>query len=158
MRFVSTGVHGVIDYLTALLLMASPWLFGFADYDYLATAIPVLFGAVLLGYSLFTSYELGMTRDGLSMRTHLWLDALSGIVLMVSPWALGFADDVYVPHVAIGASELLFALITRAVSGVEKRRNNDRNHGAGSRDAGSAGTTNIGGSGTTTPRGTGLGM
>ncbi len=30
MRFIPTRVHGVIDYLWSIALIASPWLFGFA--------------------------------------------------------------------------------------------------------------------------------
>jgi hypothetical protein len=152
MRFVSTGFHGVIDYLTALVLIASPWLFGFKGYDLFASAVPITVGSVMLCYSMFTSYELGFTRSGLSMRAHLWLDAIAGIFLMVSPWALGFADDVSRPHLIIGASELLFALITKNISTVE--RNNNRNKGE--RRPGSAGTPSAGGAGdiTVTPKGT----
>lgn len=113
MRFVSTGFHGVIDYLTAIALMASPWLFGFAGYNLWATAVPVTIGAVMLVYSMFTSYELGLTRSGLSMGVHLLLDAIAGITLIASPYAFGFADEVFLPHVIIGASELFFAITTR---------------------------------------------
>jgi hypothetical protein len=31
MRIISTRTHGVIDHLTGLLLIAAPWLFGFAN-------------------------------------------------------------------------------------------------------------------------------
>lgn len=155
MRFVSTGFHGLIDYLTAIALLAAPWLFGFSGYDLYATAVPVTLGATLLVISLFTSYELGMTRDGISMRTHLALDAIIGIVLMISPWALDFADEVFLPHVIIGGTELLFALITKARSGTELRRDNERNRLGGSRDSSrAAGSTTTGGSGTSTTGGT----
>jgi hypothetical protein len=128
MRFVSTGVHGLIDYLTAITLLAAPWLFGFAGYNVYATAIPVTFGAVLLVYSMFTQYELGLTRDGLTMPVHLGLDFVSGLILMVSPWALDFADEVYLPHVIIGASEMLFSLITKKTP-PRRRRHEERRAG-----------------------------
>lgn len=31
MRIIPTRTHGVIDYVTGVLLVAAPWLFGFAD-------------------------------------------------------------------------------------------------------------------------------
>ncbi len=31
MRFLPTRVHGVIDYLWGVALIATPWLFGFAN-------------------------------------------------------------------------------------------------------------------------------
>lgn len=121
MRFVSTGLHGLIDYITAIVLIASPWLFGFAGYNAYATAIPVTLGSVLLVYSAVTQYELGFTRDGLTMPVHLGLDFVLGFTLIVSPWALDFADEVYLPHVIIGASEVLFALITKTTPPPRRR-------------------------------------
>ena len=145
MRFVSTGFHGVIDYLTAIALMASPWLFGFAGYDLWATAVPVTAGATLLVYSMFTSYELGLTRSGISMGVHLLFDAIIGLTLIASPWAFGFADEVFLHHVIIGGSELLFALITK----LHPRSSTvyDPTIGHGNRTAGSNDNTAAGGMG-----------
>ena len=33
MRFIPTRLHGMADYATGLLLLAAPYLFGFADGD-----------------------------------------------------------------------------------------------------------------------------
>lgn len=156
MRFVSTGFHGVIDYLTAIALMASPWLFGFAGYNLWATAVPVTIGAVLLIYSMFTSYELGLTRSGLSMKFHLLLDAIAGITLIASPYAFGFADEVYLPHVIVGVSELFFALTTKLTP--RSRTVHAPSLGYGRRITGSSDSTAAGGSGqapTGVPRGKG---
>lgn len=30
MRFIPTKIHGVLDYIAGLALIAAPWLFGFA--------------------------------------------------------------------------------------------------------------------------------
>ena len=46
MRIISTRIHGIIDYLTGLLLIVAPWLFGFANGG-AAQWVPVLGLAVL---------------------------------------------------------------------------------------------------------------
>lgn len=111
MRFIPTRVHGFLDYGAGLLLIVAPWLFGFADGG-AETWIPVILGIGAIGYSLFTDYEMGVVRT-LPMATHLMLDIASGIVLAVSPWIFGFADDVWVPHVILGLLEIGAGLMTR---------------------------------------------
>jgi hypothetical protein len=101
----------MLDYPAGLLLIASPWLFGFND-DTTASRIPMAIGIVMLLQSLMTDYEMGALRK-ISMRSHLTLDALAGLFLMASPWLFGFADEVFVPHVFLGALELGSALMTR---------------------------------------------
>jgi SPW repeat len=45
------------------------------------------------------------------------LDLGSGILLAVSPWLFGFADQVWAPHLVIGLIEIGTALMTRRVPG-----------------------------------------
>ena len=111
MRFISTRVHGMLDYLMGVLLIAAPWLFAFARGG-AETWIPVLLGAGALLYSLMTNYELGLIRR-ISMPVHLGLDAGSGAFLAISPWLFGFADFVWVPHLILGLIEVASALTTR---------------------------------------------
>jgi hypothetical protein len=113
MKLIPTSVHGVIDYIVGLLLMAAPWLLGFAVGG-AETWVPVALGAGALVYSLLTSYELGLMRV-ISMRTHLMLDAMSGVLLASSPWVFGFSEYVYLPHVAFGLFEILAAAVTRTL-------------------------------------------
>jgi hypothetical protein len=115
MRFLSTKAHGVIDYLVGLLLIAVPWIFGFAQGG-METWIFVLAGVGALIYSLFTKYEMGVVKV-IPMPMHLLLDALSGIVLAASPWIFGFSDVVYLPHLLFGLFEIGASLITQKVPG-----------------------------------------
>ena len=75
----------------------------------------------MLLYSAFTDYELGVVKK-IQMPIHLMLDALGGVLLAVSPWMLGFDDRVWMPHVILGAVEVLTAAITNTVPGYERRR------------------------------------
>lgn len=118
MRFITTLVHGMLDYLTGILLIASPWLFNFSRGG-AETLIPVILGAGLVIYSLFTNYELGAVKR-LSMATHLWLDALSGAVLALSPWLFNFNEYVYLPHLIFGVAEVGAALMTKTIPDTTK--------------------------------------
>jgi hypothetical protein len=111
MRFLSTRVHGMIDYATGGLLIVAPWLFGFAD-GTAAQWVPVLLGASIILMSLMTDYELSLTRI-IPMGAHLAVDGLGGALLAVSPWLFGFADRTYWPHLIIGIAEIGVSLITR---------------------------------------------
>lgn len=110
MRFISTRVHGALDYLMGLLLIAAPWIFGFDDIS-TATWIPVILGVGVILYSLATDYEWGMAH-ALSMPTHLWLDGLGGLFLAASPWLFGFSYYVWLPHLVFGLLEIGAALFT----------------------------------------------
>lgn len=113
MKIISTTLHGVLDYLVGILLIASPWLFGF----YLGGAetwVPVALGSATIIYSLFTDYELGVFKS-ISMNGHLTLDMLSGIFLAASPWIFNFSDAVYTPHLWLGIGEIVVVLLTDQV-------------------------------------------
>jgi len=120
MRFIPTKVHGVMDYIMGILLIASPWLFDF-NRGGMETWIPVILGVGALVYSVMTDYELGLTRT-LSMPTHLTLDLVSGILLAASPWIFGFADHVYLPHLVLGIIEIGASLMTKREPSNEGRR------------------------------------
>ena len=111
MKVINTKTHGVLDYLMGILLIVSPWIFGFADGG-AAMWIPVILGIGTLLYSLLTNYELGAFKV-ISMKTHLGIDMIAGIFLAVSPWIFGFADTVYMPHLTLGIIEVLAVIMTK---------------------------------------------
>ena len=104
MQFISTRVHGYIDYAMGAFLIVCPWLFGFAG-NQAAMLVPVVLGAGVIAYSLFTDYELGVVRK-IPMTGHLMLDALGGAFLAASPWIFQFSETVYLPHLILGLTEL----------------------------------------------------
>lgn len=111
MKVINTKTHGLLDYLMGIILIASPWIFGFADND-TAKWIPIILGIGMLLYSLMTNYEMGMSKT-ISMKTHLTLDIIAGIFLAVSPWVFGFSEDVYAPHLIFGLLEVGAAMMTK---------------------------------------------
>ncbi|HYK45594.1 MAG TPA: SPW repeat protein [Parafilimonas sp.] len=116
MRFIPTKVHGVMDYLYALVLLFIPNIFHFSSNDAPTYVMDVVSSAVFT-YSLFTKYELGLFKN-IPMHVHLILDLVFGVLLAASPWIFGFADDVYKPHLFFG----LFAIAAASFSKVTSRQ------------------------------------
>ena len=111
MKRMSTRVHGYLDYITGVFLIAAPFIFGF-DTSNPESEILVILGIALLLYSFFTRYELGFIPL-ISMPVHLAMDVVSGVLLVISPWLFGFADRVFLPHLILGLFEITAALMTR---------------------------------------------
>jgi hypothetical protein len=114
-----TRVHGVLDYVVAVLLIALPFLLHLRG----GPACWVLIGAgvAVIAYSLLTDYELGVWRR-LQMPVHLWIDGLLGVLLAVSPWLFGFDTEVWKPHVLLGVVSIAAALLTDTIPGYERRQ------------------------------------
>ncbi|MFD2247015.1 SPW repeat protein [Pontibacter ruber] len=113
MRFIPTRFHGILDYVVGLLMIASPWLFGFADNAY-ATWTIVIAGVLALIQTVFTDFEVGIIKK-IPMQSHLMVDFGLGVILALSPWMFGFADYVYTPHVIFGVFSILASLTTHRV-------------------------------------------
>lgn len=114
MQFISSKVHGVLDYLSGVLLILSPWIFGFATGGF-AQWVPILVGATILVVSLLTDYEFSIAKK-IPLSSHLAIDILGGALLAISPWLLSFADQVYWPHLIFGIAEIGAGLFTRKVA------------------------------------------
>jgi hypothetical protein len=117
-----TRIHGILDYVIGALLVVAPWLLGFAAGG-AETWVPVVVGVAIVAYSAATHYEMGLLPR-LSIPVHLWLDALLGVLLAISPWVLGFDDRVWLPHVVVGVLLVGAAAVTDTVPGFERRSNN----------------------------------
>lgn len=111
MRFLTTAVHGVLDYVIGIALIAAPWVLGFADGGP-AMWVPIIIGAGVICYSLLTAYELGVV-PAISMPAHLALDIVGGAVLALSPWLFQFQDEVWIPHFVVGLLEIGAGFMTK---------------------------------------------
>jgi hypothetical protein len=110
-RFIPTRIHGMLDYLMGVLLIVAPWVLGFSQGGP-KTWLPVALGAGVIVYSLLTDYELSLAK-AIPMPVHLGLDIAGGLLLAVSPWLFGFADEVWIPHVVFGILEIGAGLFTQ---------------------------------------------
>jgi hypothetical protein len=116
-RFVPTAVHGVLDYVSGLGLIASPFIFGFSKMGGIAVVLPVVLGAGLILYSLFTNYELGIpARRFIPMSVHLALDFVAGAFLAVAPFLFGYLNqglNVWLPQVIAGVGVIVLVLVSQ---------------------------------------------
>lgn len=115
----STRAHAFLDLAIAAVLLTSPWWGGFAGSNP-ETWVAVIIGVALVAYTLMTDHELGRAKV-LEMTTHLWVDALAGIVLASSPWVFSFDRRVWAPHLVLGLLLLALAIVSHTIPGYERR-------------------------------------
>jgi hypothetical protein len=115
MKFLPTKIHGILDYLVGIALIAAPTLFGFREVGGPAVIIPTVIGIVLIAYSFFTNYEWGVVKK-ISMRYHLLVDYVASGFLAMSPFLFGFADqglNVWLPHTVVGLTVIAVVLVSQ---------------------------------------------
>jgi hypothetical protein len=116
-------VHGGLDYVLAVLLIAAPLVLGF-DED-AAVAVSIAAGLVALLLGAFTAWTTGIVKS-IPVPVHTMLDYILSIFLVAAPFLLGFNDDDTASafFVVVGVLGLLLAVATRytAGSGDAKRR------------------------------------
>lgn len=109
MKLLSTQTHGFIDYLTGGALLVMPRALGWNNN---AGRLLTMAGLGALAYSLFTRYEVGVFKL-LPMKTHLAMDAVSGLTLATAPlWLNERNDAVNNTLVGIGLFEIMAAFTT----------------------------------------------
>jgi hypothetical protein len=123
---LSPKLHGILDYLVGLFFIASPWIFRFSHYP-VATAVPIVIGAAVIGYSLFTDYPLGVRR-AIPLFAHLWLDIGAGLLMCFAPFLLGFNHITHWTFIYMGAAEISLALITANRVSMEARHMDEAHH------------------------------
>ncbi len=107
---INTKMHGYIDYLMGVMLIGIPFLFAIPDG--VPTTLLIVLGTATIVYSLMTNYELGLVKV-LPMKVHLFIDVVSGLLLIAAPWLFGFADVIIWPFVVLGTLEVGAALMTK---------------------------------------------
>jgi len=116
-RFVPTAVHGVLDYIGGIGLIASPFIFRFFSMGGIAVILPMVLGAGLILYSLLTNYELGIPALRLiPMPVHLVFDFVASAFLAVAPFLFGYANEglnVWLPQVIAGVAVIVLVLVSQ---------------------------------------------
>ena len=107
-------VHGIVEYLAAILFIAAPFLFTFDEDS--AVAVSIAVGVVLLIVAACTHWQTGMI-DTISVHAHVMIDYLLAIFLIASPFIFGFDDDgtAVAFFIVLGVLYLLLTIATRFV-------------------------------------------
>ena len=114
MRFLPTRIHAGLDYVLGVVLAAYPSVTGMHQGGPIEWG-PTILGAGLILYSMLTNYELGMLRL-ISVKLHLILDAVGGVVLIGIAAAYGPSPSVWLPLLVLGTIEVGSSLVTRTVT------------------------------------------
>ena len=105
---VSPRLHGVIDYLTVPLLLAAGPLFRF---DGRPAEITSTLAGVVLVYSLFTAYPLGLVKM-IPFPMHRVIDIVFGAAMLISPFILKYDAAARNFFVAMGVLALIVVTLT----------------------------------------------
>jgi hypothetical protein len=124
MKIISRKMHGALDYGSAILLIAAPWLFAFSDVEP-AKSISIAAGILILAMSLMTNYETSMLKL-IPMQIHLYADIMLGIFLLISPWIFKFNGETYLFHVIMGLFAIMSGVLTNSES--LQHRYNEHHH------------------------------
>ncbi len=114
MKIISRKMHGALDYGSAILLIAAPWLFAFSDVEP-AKSISIAAGILIIVMSLMTNYETGLAKV-IPMNIHLYADMMLGIFLLISPWLFNFNAETYLFHVIMGLFAIMSGIMTNSES------------------------------------------
>jgi SPW repeat-containing protein len=109
---IPLNVHAAVEPLAAIVLIASPWIFGFSDRSS-AKIVMIVVGVIMLLSGMMTDWRQSPVRL-IPLRVHFMTDLLLGIVLVISPFIRGFSSNGAATRFAVifGALELLTALTT----------------------------------------------
>jgi hypothetical protein len=110
MKFLDSKVHGYIDYASAVLFLIMPSIFKMQA-ETVQSMVFYIFAVFTLFLALQTDYELGLYKI-FPFATHLVVDFLSGLFLLVSPWIFNFSGVVFLPHLMAGILVMTTSLIT----------------------------------------------
>lgn len=113
MRMINTKAHALTDYILGMVLIGSPYLFMFPPFSP-AHYCCMLAGVIIISLALFTRFEYSLVSL-MPVKVHMWCDAATGILLLLSPVILGFGSMVFKPHLVFGLTILVVAILTDRV-------------------------------------------
>jgi uncharacterized membrane protein YedE/YeeE len=112
--FISTSTYGILNYVMAIALMSSPWVFGFHQLGGAALFLPLIFGWLQLIMAIFSRHKFGIFNV-FPVPMHCFIDVIGGSFVMASPFVYGFASahGVFWPHVIIGGIVFCMGIFTQ---------------------------------------------
>ena len=87
---ISRFLHGTIEYVVGVLLIAAPFLFAFDSNA--AVAVSVVAGVLLIAIAASTEGPTSLINS-LPLAVHLLLDLALSAVLIAAPFLFGFSDE-----------------------------------------------------------------
>jgi FtsH-binding integral membrane protein len=109
---ISRFLHGTIEYLAGVLLIAAPFLFGFKSSA--AVAVAIIAGVIVLGVAASTEGPSSLISS-IPIAVHLLLDFALAAVLIAAPFLFAFSDESTPTafFIVLGVAHLLVTIGTR---------------------------------------------
>ncbi|CAN5206287.1 SPW repeat protein [soil metagenome] len=116
---ISLFLHGAIEYVAGVLLIAAPFLFGFASNA--AVALSIVAGVVVIGVAASTEGPTSLIGS-IPIPVHLLLDFALAAVLIAAPFLFGFSGESAPTafFIVLGVLHLLVTIGTRFKSERER--------------------------------------
>ena len=109
---LSTFIHGVVEYVAALILIAGPFVFGFDSGA--ATAFSIVLGVAILVVTASSGLPTSLI-NAIPVLVHVIVDFAVVALLIASPFVFGFSDETAPTalFIVLGIAHLLVTIGTR---------------------------------------------
>lgn len=110
---VTLSMHVLIEYGVGVLTIVAPFLFSFDATA--AKLVSVLVGVGILVLAVMTDAPTGVARS-LPVASHVVLDYVLALFLIVTPFVFGFSDDddaATAYFIILGVAYVMLAVLTR---------------------------------------------
>jgi hypothetical protein len=107
-------VHGVLEYVAGIFLVASSFLFDFASGG--ATAVSIVAGVLIIVMAASTAMPTGLIKS-IPVHAHVVLDYILAGLLIASPFIFSFTEDgtATAVFIVLGIVYLLMTIATRFI-------------------------------------------
>ena len=114
-------LHGVIEYVAGVLLVAAPFLFSFTADS--ATAVSIVAGVLVLITAATSALSTGLVKS-IPVQAHIVLDYILAGLLIASPFIFTFTSDGTATafFIVLGILHLLVTIATRFIREPRPRR------------------------------------
>ena len=112
-RIITSRVHGLLDYMSAIVLILAPSVLEFNEVSPYAYWLSVIAGVILILYSLMTDYDfsIGML---IPLKTHLVIDFSAGVLFILWPFIFDFTGLALAYYLVMGFGILLVVGLTQS--------------------------------------------
>jgi|TARA_B110000196_G_scaffold255724_1_gene225768 hypothetical protein len=112
-RIITPRVHGLLDYMSAIVLILAPSVLEFNEVSPYAYWLSVIAGVILILYSLMTDYDfsIGML---IPLKTHLVIDFSAGVLFILWPFIFDFTGLALAYYLVMGFGILLVVGLTQS--------------------------------------------
>ncbi len=111
--FISTAVYGFFNYAMGLIMIASPWLFGFEHQHGGSLLLPIYLGWLQIIMAIFSKHQWGFIKV-FPVPMHCFIDVIAGFFLLSSPFIYGYyAHEIWLPQFLCGLILFLLGIFVK---------------------------------------------